>query len=99
MVRAAARVSPEVYAAERLYWYTGDDWSVAFDQKPRPVSVDVTEIHRRLKAGGPVATEAPRLRQLEAESRGRLGEALFVITGKLDAATQSLDQALAAATR
>ena len=99
VVRAAARVSPEVYAAERLYWYTGDDWSVAFDQKPRPVSVDVTEIHRRLKAGGPVAAEAPRLRQLEAESRGRLGEALFIITGKLDAATQSLDQALAAATR
>ena len=99
VVRAAARVSPEVYAAERLYWYTGDDWSAAFDQKPRPVSVNVAEIHRRLKAGGPVAAEAPRLRQLEAESRGRLGEALFVITGKLDAATQSLEEALAAATR
>ena len=39
------------------------------------------------------------LRQLEAESRGRLSEALFVITGKLDAATRSLDQALPAGAR
>ena len=67
--------------------------------KPSPVSVDVTGIHRRLKAGGPVEVEVPRLRQLEAESRGRLDEALFVITGKLDAATKSLDQALLAVAR
>ena len=96
-MRAAARVSPEVLAAERMYWYTSDDWSVAFEQKPRPVSMEVAELHRRVKAGGPVAREVPLLRQLEAESRGRLKEALFVITGKLNAATQNLDQALSAA--
>ncbi len=99
VVRAAARVSPEVMEAERLYWYTSDDWSVAFEHKPRPVSVDVAEIHRRLTAGGPVAAEVPRLRQLTAETHGRLAEALFLITGKLNAATENLDRALSAALR
>ena len=99
VVRAAAQVSPEVMEAQRLYWYTSDDWSVAFEHKPRPVRVEVAGIHRRLKAGGSVAAELPQLAQLEAESRGRLAEALFLITGKLNAATQNLDQALSAVLR
>jgi len=89
-VRQVVRYSPEVAEAERLYWYTSGDWSIAFDQKARPVSLEALEIYRRLSSGGDVAREVPALRQLEAEARGRLSEALFLVAGKLNAAASAL---------
>jgi hypothetical protein len=89
-IRQAARYSPEVAEAERLYWYTSGDWSIAFDQKARPVSLEALEIYWRLSSGADVAREVPALRQLEAEARGRLSEALFLVAGKLNAAAAAL---------
>ncbi len=88
--RQSARYSPDVIEAERLYWFTTGDWSTAFEQKPRPVSLDALAIARRLSAGADLAAELPGIRQVEAEARAHLTEALFLITGKLNAATAAL---------
>lgn len=91
-VANAARVSQEVFEAQRLYWYTSGDWSVEYEHKPRPIRTALVEIYRRLKAGGAVSAEVVHLRQLEAESLGRLSEALFIVTGKLHAAATALER-------
>ena len=89
-VAASTRVSPDVFQEQRLYWYSSGDWSVEFEQKTRPIRLELVEVYRRLKAGGAAAAEAGRLRQLEA--RGHLENALFLVTGKLNAATRALDK-------
>jgi Peptidase family M28/PA domain len=89
-IRQAVRYSPEVVDAERLYWYTSGDWSVAYEQKPRPLSLEGLGVYRRLAGGGDLARELPVLRQLEAEARGHLSDALFLVAGKLNAATAAL---------
>ena len=50
-MRQSARYSPEVIEAERLYWYTSGDWSVAYEQKTRQVNIEVAAVYRRLVAG------------------------------------------------
>ncbi|HEX7795802.1 MAG TPA: M28 family peptidase [Vicinamibacterales bacterium] len=89
-IRQAARYSPEVAEAERLYWYTSGDWSIAYEQKARPLSLEALAVYRRLAAGGDLARELPVIRQLEAEARSHLSDALFLVTGKLNAATAAL---------
>ena len=89
-VRQSARYSPEVIEAERLYWYTSGDWSVAYEQKSRQVNIEVAAVYRRLAASGDLTQEIPAIRQLEAEARAHLSEALFLIAGKLNAATVAL---------
>ncbi len=86
----AAGVSPEVATGQQLYWYTSGDWSAAYEQKQRPLDIDLVEIYRRLKNGGDVAAEVRRLRQIEDEARGHLGEALFIVAGKLRVAAGDL---------
>lgn len=84
------RFSPEVVRDERLYWYTSGDWSAAYEQKTRPVGADLDALYRRLKNSGDIAAEVPRLRQLEAQARGYLTEALFLVSGKLRGAANAL---------
>ena len=96
-VVTSARVSPDVFRDQRLYWYSSGDWSVEFEHKTRPIRLELVELYRRLKSGGPVAAEVEHLRQLESEARGRLEEALFLVAGKLNAATRALDEAPGAA--
>jgi len=79
-----------VIEAERLYWYTSGDWSVAYEQKSRQVNIEVAAVYRRLAASGDLTQEIPAIRQLEAEARAHLSEALFLIAGKLNAATVAL---------
>jgi hypothetical protein len=92
-VRVGAQVSPEVTQGERLFWYSGDDWSTAYEQKERPIGYVADELYRRLMAGGDSGAEAAALGQLEEQARGRLIEALFIVTGKLRSATAALRQA------
>jgi hypothetical protein len=88
----AAAVSPDVAREEQLYWYTSGDWSAAYEQKQRPLDIDLVDIYRRLQNGADIAAEVPRLRQIEDEARGRLSEALFVVAGKLRTATADLQE-------
>jgi len=91
-VRAAAVFSPAVTRAERIYWYTSGDWSAAYEQKPRPLDEEVDQVYLRLKNGGAAAAESAALRQLEAEARAHLTEALFLVSGKLRAAANDLKE-------
>ena len=92
-VRQSSLVSPEVGRDERLYWYTGGDWSSAYYQKQRPVGEELNATYRRLKSGGAIAAELPALGQFEGEARGYLSEALFIIAGKLRVAADALREA------
>jgi len=91
-VRAAAAFSPAVTRAERIYWYTSGDWSAAYEQKPRPLAEELDNVYLRLKKGGSAKAEVATLRQLEAEARAHLTEALFLVAGKLRAATNDLKE-------
>jgi hypothetical protein len=91
-VRQAQRYSSETAEAERLYWYTSGDWSIAYEQKSRPVSLEALAAYRRLAGGGDAAADGATLRQLEAEARSHLDDALFLITGKLNAAAAALSE-------
>ena len=56
---------------------TSGDWSVAYEQKARQVNIEVTAVYRRLVAGADLTQEIAAIRQLEAEARAHLSEALF----------------------
>jgi hypothetical protein len=90
MLGAGARASREAYHDQRLYAYTSGDWSSLFAQRPLPLSADVYDIYTRVKAGGAPQAEADALAALETEARGRLADALFLVTGKVDAAARAL---------
>lgn len=92
-VRAAAAFSPAVTRAERIYWYTSGDWSAAYEQKPRPLDEELDNVYLRLKNGGAASSEVPVLKQLEAEAKAHLTEALFLVSGKLRAAANDLKDA------
>jgi Zn-dependent M28 family amino/carboxypeptidase len=89
-VRMSARVSPEVARQERLYWYTNGDWSPAYGQKQRPLGEELNAVYRQLAKGSDIAVAAGALNQFEAEARAQLNEALFIVTGKLEAAAAAL---------
>jgi hypothetical protein len=92
-VRAVGAFSPSVTRAERIYWYTSGDWSAAYEQKPRPLDEELDNAYRRLRSGGAASREVATLRQLEAEARAHLTEALFLVSGKLRAAAADLQDA------
>jgi Peptidase family M28/PA domain len=91
-VRAAAAFSPAVARAERIYWYTSGDWSASYEQKPRPLAEELDNVYLRLSKGSSAKAEVATLRQLEAEARAHLTEALFLVCGKLWAATDDLKE-------
>jgi hypothetical protein len=88
----AARVSREAYLDQRLYAYTSGDWSAQFNQRTRPIAAAIYDIYQRLKNGGDAKAEAPAIGALEAEARGNLTDALFLVAGKLNQAAKSLDE-------
>ncbi len=90
LLGAGARVSPEVYREQRLYAYTSGDWSSLFDQRGRQPGADLYEVYRRVRAGGRPEAEVENLKALEIGARERLSDALFLIAGKVDAATRAL---------
>src|SRR5262249_48980138 len=92
MAGPAAPVSRQAYLEQRLYAYTSGDWSAQFNQRTRPIAPAIYDIYQRLKNGGDAKAEAPALAALEAEARGNLTDALFLVAGKLNQATKSLDE-------
>jgi Peptidase family M28/PA domain len=91
-VRAATGFSPAVTRAERIYWYSSGDWSTTYEHKPRPLAEELDIVYVRLNKGGSAKAEVATLRQLEAEARAHLTEALFLVSGKLRTATNDLKE-------
>ena len=88
----AVRVSREAYFDQRLYAYTSGDWSAQFNQRTRPISASIYDIYQRLKSGGDAKAEAAAIESLEAEARGNLTDALFLVAGKLNQAAKALGE-------
>ena len=85
-------VSQEAFLAEYLHGYGPGNWGTDFEQESRSVGPEIYAIHRRLEERANPRAEVPRIRELEARARGHLTESLFIIAGKLEAATRALGE-------
>jgi Peptidase family M28 len=85
-------VSPETYRTERLLDIEPAGWVWEYDQQPRFVSPELHRIYLDLKNGAPAAEAGPRIAKLEEEAAGFLGEALFLVTGKLEEGARALER-------
>jgi len=61
-----------------------------FEHRAKPIGPELFDTYQRLQSGGAAGAEVPRLKDLETEARGRLSDALFLLTGKLDQAARAL---------
>jgi hypothetical protein len=89
---AGRLVSQEAFLAEMLHGYGPGNWGNDFEQGSRSVANDIYSIYHRLEGGGNPRAEVPRIRELEAQVRGHLHESLFILAGKLEAATLALGE-------
>ena len=87
---AASRVTREAYTDQRLYAYTSGDWSAQYGQRSRPLPMAIFDIYQRLKNGADPKGEVAALAGLEGEARANLTDALFIVAGKLNQASQAL---------
>ena len=87
---AASRVTREAYTDQRLYAYTSGDWSAQYGQRSRPLPMAIFDIYQRLKSGADPKGKSAALAGLEGEARADLTDALFIVAGKLNQASEAL---------
>ena len=87
---AANRVTREAYTDQRLYAYTSGDWSAQYGQRSRPLpDGDFRHLSAAQERGDPKG-EVAALAGLEGEARANLTDALFIVAGKLNQASEAL---------
>jgi len=84
-------LSGSAYAAERLSAHSAPDWSIEYDQNPRPVGPDIHAIYMAALDGGISEAQVARLQAMRAACLERVRSALFVLQGRLAKATAALE--------